>query len=341
MYCLGLLLHPVPTQDSTTNRFDEATSSDVFRAIADEYRRGLLVALLEHDVQDVGDPSLPAHVTLDGERPAPSRIRITNVHLPRLERAEFVEWNRDANVVRRGPRFEEVRPLLEWLYDYDESPGRPPDGRARTEVLCERHKQLRDHIRAVSHDLRGLFNVADGYVVLALDTGDLSHLDTTRQSIARAEELLDQFETLATSGEPRVEPGPVDFRDVAETAWAVAGTEDAELTVTANETLTADRGQLQQLLENLFRNAVEHAGPGVNVGVGPMESGGFYVEDDGPGIPRAERSRVFEMGVSGDATGTGVGLTICRQVAEVHGWRIDVLDGSTGGARFEVSVERR
>ncbi|CQR50107.1 MULTISPECIES: sensor histidine kinase [Haloferax] len=74
--------------------------------------------------------------------------------------------------------------------------------------------------------------------------------------------------------------------------------------------------------------------PGVNVRVGPLEDG-FFVEDDGPGIPPEEQERVFESGYSTDARGTGLGLAIVAGVADAHGWEVRATTGETGGARFE------
>jgi signal transduction histidine kinase len=64
---------------------------------------------------------------------------------------------------------------------------------------------------------------------------------------------------------------------------------------------------------------------------------GFYVADDGPGIPPSERDRVFELGHSSSDGGTGFGLDIVEQVATEHGWEIRVTDGKNGGARFEIT----
>jgi signal transduction histidine kinase len=73
----------------------------------------------------------------------------------------------------------------------------------------------------------------------------------------------------------------------------------------------------------------------VTVTVGPLDDGsGFYVADDGPGVPEAERERVFEFGHSG-SDGTGFGLAIVRGIAEAHGWRVSLTESESGGARFE------
>jgi PAS domain S-box-containing protein len=66
---------------------------------------------------------------------------------------------------------------------------------------------------------------------------------------------------------------------------------------------------------------------------GPVQ--GFYVADDGPGIPPDERDRAFEAGHTTEADGTGLGLAIVRRVADAHGWAIRFRESEAGGARFE------
>jgi signal transduction histidine kinase len=89
-------------------------------------------------------------------------------------------------------------------------------------------------------------------------------------------------------------------------------------------------------LENLFRNAIEHGGEDVTIRVGGL-SDGFYVEDDGPGIPEDARDEVFEVGYSTSPNGTGFGLNIVKEIVEAHGWEIGVTAGMDGGARFEIT----
>jgi len=74
----------------------------------------------------------------------------------------------------------------------------------------------------------------------------------------------------------------------------------------------------------------------VAVTVGALPDG-FYIEDDGPGIPADERDDVFDAGYSTTEEGTGFGLSIVQQIADAHGWDIRVTDGSDGGARFEIT----
>ena len=203
--------------------------------------------------------------------------------------------------------------------------------------LRDQNEQLNHLLAAIAHDLRGPLAVVGGNMALARDTDDLARLDRAERALGRTNDLLDYLEALAEEGRPIMEPEPVDLRDVADRAWSNIVTDKQDLTVEENTTLLADRQRLQQLFENLFRNAIEHVGPDVTVSVGLIEKGGFYVEDDGPGIPETERSEVFELGYSGDEDGSGLGLAICQQIAEAHGWEIEITEGSDGGARFEVS----
>jgi signal transduction histidine kinase len=131
------------------------------------------------------------------------------------------------------------------------------------------------------------------------------------------------------------------LHDAVDAAWDVVahagdganlryGDDDRSLTI------EADDDRLQQLLENLLSNAIEHGGPGATVTVGRLDDG-FYVEDDGPGIPWDDRGEVFTAGYTTAEEGTGLGLRIVKQVADAHVWDISVTDGSAGGARFEIT----
>ena len=100
-------------------------------------------------------------------------------------------------------------------------------------------------------------------------------------------------------------------------------------------TVDADPDRLQEGFANLFRNAVEHAGDDVVVRVGRSDDG-FYVADDGPGIPPDEREAVFDRGHSSGG-GTGLGLAIVRSIVEAHGWAVRINDAEGGGTRFDVT----
>jgi signal transduction histidine kinase len=85
------------------------------------------------------------------------------------------------------------------------------------------------------------------------------------------------------------------------------------------------------------QDAVEPCGESVTITVGALvDQTGFFVADDGPGIPAEDRDAVFEPGHTTIAEGTGFGLAIVKNIAEAHGWTISVTESETGGARFEI-----
>ena len=73
----------------------------------------------------------------------------------------------------------------------------------------------------------------------------------------------------------------------------------------------------------------------VSVGVLP-DRPGFYVADDGPGIPESDCESVFDPGYTTREEGTGFGLAIVAETVAAHGWKIQVTESETGGARFEI-----
>lgn len=220
------------------------------------------------------------------------------------------------------------------------------------------NERLEEFASVVSHDLRNPLNVATARLQMAQTECTSEHLDDVADAHERMGTLIDDLLTLSRVGEQVTEPEVVSLAGVSRSCWNTVVTGDATLVTDTTRRLRADRSRLRQLLENLVRNSVEHGAsrsnpdPGdsfergsassdtgartpVTVTVGELETG-FYVEDDGPGIPPEERDRVFEAGYSGSPEGTGLGLNIVEQVADAHGWHVRVTDG-TDGARFEIT----
>ena len=72
----------------------------------------------------------------------------------------------------------------------------------------------------------------------------------------------------------------------------------------------------------------------MTVTIGSLDDG-FFVADDGPGVPESDRQQVFELGYTTDEDGTGYGLAIVSEIVDAHGWSIEIGD-SDDGARFEI-----
>ena len=151
--------------------------------------------------------------------------------------------------------------------------------------------------------------------------------------------LIDDLLTLAREGEEVTDTQPVDLSTVVNSCWENVETNQAKVRTDIDGNVCADKSRLKQVFENLFRNSVEHGRADVTVTVGRLDDG-FYIEDDGPGIPSDERDAVFEAGYSRSTDGTGFGLSIVKQIITAHDWQIRIADGHNGGARFEItSVE--
>lgn len=207
------------------------------------------------------------------------------------------------------------------------------------EELERINDQLEGVASIVSHDLQTPLAVASGQLELAREEHDNENLEAIKRSHDRMEALIEDILTLARKGQRVGELESVSLTELVEASWGIVETADATLAIETETSVRADTSRLQQLLENLIRNAVEHGGSGVKVTVGDLDDG-FFVEDTGPGIPPEKREDVFEEGFTMSAEGTGFGLTIVKEIADGHGWDVIVTEGAEGGARFEfVGVE--
>lgn len=208
--------------------------------------------------------------------------------------------------------------------------------------LQRRNEQLDRFAETLSHDLRNPLNVAQGYLRAvqkeidrdALDDRDA--LEKIHGAHVRMDEIIEELLRLARTGKEIDEVEPVALDALVERAWNTVETDAAELSMETEGMVMADPTTLRQAFENLFRNAVEHGGGDVHVTVGDLDDG-FFIEDDGPGIPERDRETAFVVGYSTSPEGTGLGLQIVRSIVEGHGWEITITDGNDGGARFEIT----
>ncbi len=204
-----------------------------------------------------------------------------------------------------------------------------------TELLAA-NDRLEEFARIVSHDLRNPLAVAQGYLEIAEDDTPNEHHATVSTALARMETLIDSLLENARVEMQDPDVGPVDLTQLSETCWQNIVSDTATLRTDGDQLIYADLLSLTQLLENLFRNAIEHGRNNGVVTVGTLANG-FYIEDDGSGIPVAERAEIFGAGYSTQSAGTGLGLAIVKRVVDSHGWRIRVTESHAGGARFEIT----
>ena len=258
----------------------------------------------------------------------------------RVSEGEFVD-----EVLRReaadGPRYFKFRNIPIPTEDGADGFGVYIDihDRKRHEQDLERQNERLDAFTTiVSHDLRNPLHVASQGLALAREDCESEHFGTVERALDRMETLIEDLLALARQGESVGDLEAVGLDEFATRCWANLETAGADLQVLADPVIRADPARLRQLLENLLGNAVEHGGSDVAIEIGQLSDGeGFYVADDGPGIPAGDREAVFEGGFTTRSEGTGFGLTIVAEIATAHGWDLDVTESPAGGARFEVS----
>ena len=212
--------------------------------------------------------------------------------------------------------------------------------------------QQRQFIADAAHELRTPLTALRLQLQLAERARDETERDRAhaalREGIGRAVHVVEQLLALARADpEARnsVAHNPVDLADLARSVMqefdAAAATRGLALALDAPESVVIEgnRATLHALMENLVDNAIRYSGqgPGADrVEVRVRREGGdavFEVEDRGPGIPSAERERVFDRFYRGESAaegGTGLGLAIVRRVAERHGGRVELLDAPGG-----------
>ncbi|MFC6729216.1 PAS domain-containing protein [Natronoarchaeum mannanilyticum] len=211
--------------------------------------------------------------------------------------------------------------------------------RKSLEEALQQQTELQDRFASVvSHDLRNPLTIAEGHLEIARENRDDEDLSAVADALDRMDGIIDGVLKIARQGVAIEDPERLDLAAIAREAGASVGIQpeiDEEL-----PSVEGDPERVRTLFENLLRNSKDHAGETPTVRVG-LYDGGFYVEDDGLGIPQDDRESVFEWGVTTADDGTGYGLAVVRTIARAHGWEVSVTDGRTGGARFEIAVDAR
>jgi signal transduction histidine kinase len=223
----------------------------------------------------------------------------------------------------------------------------------RIAALMESLKQVSSDI---AHDMRTPLTRLRQRLEAGLGAPD-ERAQTVEGALADLDAILDTFAALLRiaqieSGARRAAFQPADLTSIARTvvdAFAPSA-EDARqsLTLDAPSPLLVDGDPelLTQMLVNLVENALRHAGPGARIEVAVSRRGGgawLRVTDNGPGVPEAERERLFDrfyrLERSRSTPGSGLGLALVAAVAKLHGAEVSLADARPGLAAHVVFTE--
>ena len=251
-----------------------------------------------------------------------------------------LETTREDEIGRLFEAFQNMRDALD--QQFQEARQARHEAESSRQEMERQNRRLDQFASTLSHDLRNPLAVARGHVELLrtkLDDSQaelLEHVEKIDGAHDRIDSIIGDVLTLTRKGESVEETDRFELEDAAMEAWSNIDSKDATLDIVDSISIEGDRSRVLRAFENLFRNSIDHVGPEVTVTVGLTEDG-FYVEDDGPGIPDEEMDSIFEYGHTTSEDGTGLGLSIVKTIAEAHGWSI-WIDGTSGrGARFVFS----
>jgi PAS domain S-box-containing protein len=225
----------------------------------------------------------------------------------------------------------------------------------RQELLAERRESLeeqRERLGAVadilSEDLQAhLETAADDLEAISDAADDLEAIPDAKDgapaaTLARAEALVDDILEFAKDSAALGSREQVDFESALSKALDRSLADDMTVYLEFEGSLRADRERFVHMLETFFNDIQSRAGGSTaTVRIGPVRddrdaSTGFYILDDAEAIPETEFDRVFEPTGASDAE-VGLGLAVARQIAQAHGWTVDVTTGDPGGTRFSVT----
>ncbi len=173
----------------------------------------------------------------------------------------------------------------------------------------------------------------------------LESVDMISEEIRRLNRIVDGFLKFSRMPAPDLKPG--DLNHAARLAVKLLAAEAAGLGVSVEfkegdiPQVLIDGDLIRQAIYNVVLNAVQACGGSGRVLMSTRKdrhSVAIEISDTGPGIPPAEREKVFDIFYSRKEGGTGLGLPIANRIVEEHGGRIAIGQGSAGGASFEIHL---
>jgi signal transduction histidine kinase len=207
-------------------------------------------------------------------------------------------------------------------------------------------RMQREFTADAAHELRTPLAVLAAHLDSLEDRGVAASL---REDVERMSRLVGQLLLVAQLEELAVAPGETaDLHaiavDVAASLTPLALKRARSIEVTGADgpaPVVGNADALRQAVRNLVENALQHTRPNTTVEVAVSEAPAVAVIDRGPGVPPADRERLFQRFWRGrrDGSGAGLGLAIVARIVAAHGGRIEVDDAPGGGARFTLRLK--
>jgi two-component system sensor histidine kinase HydH len=215
---------------------------------------------------------------------------------------------------------------------------------------AERLATIGQFAAGIGHELRNPLGVVESSAFLlrqhlskktSIDPKVERHLDKITAEVTRANKTISDLLELARNRPVRVQPTLLsDMLAAAVTAAVLPAAVEVHVSVAPGATGVVDGDQIGRVISNLLINASQAMGEQGEIWLEAESDSAqtrVRVRDAGPGVPSDLRQRIFEALFTTKAKGNGLGLALCRRIAEAHGGTI-VLEPSSGGASFLLTI---
>lgn len=213
------------------------------------------------------------------------------------------------------------------------------DRKEHEKEVKRQRDRLDNVVDIMSHDLRNLMSVAMSRSEILIHNYNDENAKSIKKSLNRMDNLISDSVELAEGGKKVVDFKSINLKRLLEKCKENAIGDKAELECADKVVIKADKDKLSNLIENIYNNAIEHNDKqDLILRSGAIEENGFYIEDNGKGIPEEEREKVLKSGYKGDnSSGSGLGLKIVDEIVKSHDWSLEITESASGGARFEIT----
>lgn len=213
--------------------------------------------------------------------------------------------------------------------------------------LTRQAERIEEFAEVVSSDLRNQLNVIQGRNAILDDMYNDRQSELIADAATKIESIVDDSLEWVQKGKPIKKIVKVDVQTLIDELWYLVSDKDIYLRAVDTFVIRADWSRLMELFENLIQNMIANNDQEITIRVGEItemytatrapttDASGFYVETDGHGIPDVDHEKVFQPADVTRIDETGFKLSIVKQIAEAHGWKVTLTESVDGGVRFE------
>jgi signal transduction histidine kinase len=197
-------------------------------------------------------------------------------------------------------------------------------------------EEIDTFVATLVHELRSPLGIAQAYLDIGRenDNNAEEQFEKVSDALRELDRTIDELASM-TKNDLTIEIEEISLAPLVQEVWESIDTSDGSIQIESAVELTADRVLLKILFRNLLSNAVQHGGENSTIHVGAVPNG-FFIEDNGRGIPDEIKDEIFDRGFS-NSGGLGVGLSVVDDIVTAHEWEINIESEVDEGTRVEIT----